>query len=303
MIMSGKGKNYDQDARQAEDLSSRASSFAGHYQVPARRSKEESWELLQAKIAGEATRAGRSRSRSLRVTLGVAASLLLLMTAGAWLLFSSVTVTVPHGEQVHITLPDGSAVTLNAGTRLRRHRFFLVRRVRLAGEGYFHVTRGAGFRVVTPTGTVAVKGTRFNVLSRQDILDVACYSGEVAVTPTAKKELISLKKGEGIKIVAGEEKKYTLATEQERPSWEKGLFRFRNAPLQEVLDELGAKLLALIDLYGSILAAAKRLDLPYSSAWEYISRIERALGLRILEVRRGGRGGGRCGGGLCDSVP
>ena len=61
---------------------------------------------------------------------------------------------------------------------------------------------------------------------------------------------------------------------------------------QEVLDELGAKLLALIDLYGSILAAAKRLDLPYSSAWEYISRIERALGLRILEVRRGGRGGG-----------
>ena len=237
--MSGKGKIKGQDDRRKEDLSSRASSLAGHYRVPARRSKEEAWALLQEKIGREASASPPSRSRSLRRTLlPVAASLLLLVAAAAWLLLSTVTVTVPRGRQLSITLPDGSAATLNAGTRLSRHRFFAARKVKLTGEGYFHVTKGPGFRVVTPNGTVTVKGTRFNVLSREEMLDVACYGGEVAVMPAAKGKSVSLKKGEGIKFVAGEGEKYSLTTDQAGPAWKEGLFRFRNVPLQEVLDEM-----------------------------------------------------------------
>ena len=59
-----------------------------------------------------------------------------------------------------------------------------------------------------------------------------------------------------------------------------------------VVDERTATLLALIDRFGSILAAARALGLAYSRAWDAIARIERNLGVKIVEVKRGGRGGG-----------
>ncbi len=61
---------------------------------------------------------------------------------------------------------------------------------------------------------------------------------------------------------------------------------------RRVLDLKTAKLLLLIDRYGSILAASKSLGIPYSRAWEALVRAERLLGERLVEVRRGGKGGG-----------
>ena len=59
-----------------------------------------------------------------------------------------------------------------------------------------------------------------------------------------------------------------------------------------LLDEERAKLLLLIKKLGSILSAAKSLSIPYTRAWEHIMKMERIAGTRILEVKRGGRGGG-----------
>jgi len=59
-----------------------------------------------------------------------------------------------------------------------------------------------------------------------------------------------------------------------------------------LLDYEGARLLESIDSYGSILIAARSLGLPYSKAWEKISRIEKLLGVKVVERRRGGSGGG-----------
>ncbi len=60
-----------------------------------------------------------------------------------------------------------------------------------------------------------------------------------------------------------------------------------------LVDEIRAKLLMLIDRHGSILAASKILGIPYSRAWECISRIERVVGEKIVEAKRGLRGGAR----------
>ncbi len=60
----------------------------------------------------------------------------------------------------------------------------------------------------------------------------------------------------------------------------------------EIIDLKIARLLYYIDKYGSILSASRRLGIPYSRAWEYISRIERFLKVRIIDRKRGGRGGG-----------
>jgi len=59
-----------------------------------------------------------------------------------------------------------------------------------------------------------------------------------------------------------------------------------------LLDEAGALLLEYIDRYGSILMAARVLGMPYSRAWERVSRVERMLGVEIVDRRRGGRRGG-----------
>ena len=58
------------------------------------------------------------------------------------------------------------------------------------------------------------------------------------------------------------------------------------------VDEQLVSLLVAVDKYGSILRAAKAVGLAYSRAWEYIARAEHALGVKLVEARRGGRGGG-----------
>ncbi len=47
-----------------------------------------------------------------------------------------------------------------------------------------------------------------------------------------------------------------------------------------------ANILRIIDEHGSLLAAAKMLNIPYSRVWERISRIEKILGDKIVERRK-----------------
>ncbi len=62
-----------------------------------------------------------------------------------------------------------------------------------------------------------------------------------------------------------------------------------------VMDQQTALLLRLIEKYGSILRASISAGIPYSKAWDIITRIERTLGIKIVERKRGGarRGGTR----------
>lgn len=63
----------------------------------------------------------------------------------------------------------------------------------------------------------------------------------------------------------------------------------------KILDTQTALLLKSINEYGSILLASKSVGIPYSRAWERIAKIERVLGVRIIERHRGGanRGGAK----------
>jgi ferric-dicitrate binding protein FerR (iron transport regulator) len=248
--MSGRGNTKDHKHKRGDDLTGMAKDLTSGYRVPARRTREEAWALLEEKIGRSPGETKNRRTLLPRFSFPAAAALLLLLAAGSWLLLSTVTVNVPAGEKKDLTLPDGSLVTLNAGTQLTRHRLFINRRVRLKGEGYFQVKRGSGFRVVCPNGTVTVKGTRFNVLSRRNVLDVTCYAGRVEVTPKENKEGVLLKKGEGIRFAAGKETRYNTGKDEPVPPWKSGVFRFRNVPLQDVLEELERQFNIRIEYYG-----------------------------------------------------
>ncbi len=61
---------------------------------------------------------------------------------------------------------------------------------------------------------------------------------------------------------------------------------------KRVLDPRGLRLLSILDNVNSLLEASKSLGIPYSRVWEYIAKLERALKIDIIHVKRGGRGGG-----------
>ncbi|OYT65520.1 hypothetical protein B6U74_03250 [Candidatus Bathyarchaeota archaeon ex4484_205] len=67
------------------------------------------------------------------------------------------------------------------------------------------------------------------------------------------------------------------------------LLRFRG---ETILDPRFAEVLKLVDKYGSLLRACRSLGLSYSRIWERISLIEELTGRKLIEARRGGRGGG-----------
>lgn len=51
-------------------------------------------------------------------------------------------------------------------------------------------------------------------------------------------------------------------------------------------------LLEAVDRLGSLNAAAKELGMSYRAAWGKIKATEEALGLKLLDVTTGGKGGG-----------
>src|SRR5690606_8146867 len=112
------------------------------------------------------------------------------------------TLKTPIGKQVHLTLPDGSKVWLNARSSLTYavNNFEQTRTVRLEGEAYFEIFSDAAkpFRVVTDKQTVMVLGTKFNVNSYPDELGTTTtlVSGKVQVKSQNGTGLVQLSSGQ-----------------------------------------------------------------------------------------------------------
>ena len=62
-----------------------------------------------------------------------------------------------------------------------------------------------------------------------------------------------------------------------------------------VLGPGGLEILEAVGKHGSIRAAASELGMSYKFVWSYVKRLEKALGTKMLETRRGGytHGGSR----------
>ena len=98
------------------------------------------------------------------------------------------SVSVPHGQRVSLTLQDGTSVWLNAGTTLRYPALFTgrERRVEIDGEARFEVVHDAKhpFIVRTYACDVEVLGTKFDVMAeeREGLFSAALLRGSVKVT-------------------------------------------------------------------------------------------------------------------------
>jgi len=110
-------------------------------------------------------------------------------------------INVPYGARSKILLPDGSTITLNAGTTLRYGNSFgkSNRDLWLDGEAYFVVNKSTTPFVVH-AGTVQIKalGTQFNVraYSSENNIETTLVEGKVAISdsnaPEPNKEVTLL---------------------------------------------------------------------------------------------------------------
>ena len=79
-----------------------------------------------------------------------------------------------------VQLPDGSIAYLNSNSHIEYNKYFKKRIVKQYGEVFYDVTKGnTSFIVETELGDIQVIGTKFNVKSSLDELELEVEEGIV----------------------------------------------------------------------------------------------------------------------------
>ncbi|MGZ0025003.1 FecR family protein [Stenotrophomonas sp. AG209] len=141
------------------------------------------------------------------------------------------------GERRNVTLPDGSQVLLDAGTRLQVRRHLRSRQVLLVrGQARFEVQHSAWRRFQVDAGPVHVRnyGTVFDVDRQGDLSEVTLWRGEVGVRVDGSEAEQRLKPGQRLLAQAGSLSP-PEAVSPDRADWTHGRLQFDRLPLSEVL--------------------------------------------------------------------
>ncbi|NND05641.1 MAG: hypothetical protein HKN87_04615 [Saprospiraceae bacterium] len=181
-----------------------------------------------------------------------AAGMFLIAATGIyWHYFydAQITIATNFGEQLRHDLPDGSAVSLNANSKLTYSKLS-PRRVKLEGEAFFEVERKpiseAKFRVITNDLEIIVLGTTFNVNARNDKTKVFLEEGRVDLEAAGGVEKIVMEPGD---LITYSKKNRELlekrndASALKTATWKEGALIFKDTPLLEALFEIE-------DIYG-----------------------------------------------------
>lgn len=154
------------------------------------------------------------------------------------------SVEAEKGVRKTILLPDESLVYLNVDSKLIYPEKFSDsnRIVELEGEAYFNISHDASkpFKVICKNTVTVVKGTEFNIKSRNDEVEIILTKGSVETFKKDSNIGIQLKKGE---VITFDERmgfsKPTKANIDHYLAWRKGKFSFSHTSLENVMDEIG----------------------------------------------------------------
>lgn len=153
------------------------------------------------------------------------------------------TVTVPLGQRVNLTLPDGTDVWLNAGTKMSYPLSFLTekREVNLDGEAYFDVAHNeqCPFIVHTYAKEIEVLGTQFDVeaYKEKNIFQTSLIQGKVKISSQEGDDSVILSPGHKASIEQGELKVEKIGS-YDIYRWREGLYTFRNKEFAEIVKDL-----------------------------------------------------------------
>lgn len=155
-----------------------------------------------------------------------------------------VDITAPRGERRQVTLPDGSVLEVNTGTRAQARWFSHRREITLTeGEIFFAVQPDAHRPFIVHAGAsrVVVTGTRFNVRHDAERVQVSVESGAVEVSggPWWHREVQQLTANQGVEVRTGETPGAVRPVELgSLLAWRRGKIVFENTPLAQAVDEI-----------------------------------------------------------------
>ncbi len=149
-------------------------------------------------------------------------------------------ISVPAGQRVEMTLPDGTRVFVNALSKLEYPAVFDKgsRRVKLTGEAFFEVTHDSGnpFVVETFACDVEVLGTTFNVEAYPESgkFLASLVSGKVKVTDHASHNSVVLRPNQQALCIGG---RMTVAEspEEEDFLWRNGILAYKDASFSDMI--------------------------------------------------------------------
>ena len=242
--------------------------------IPWERTKDQVWDDLLLKVEDRPQGSIIFR-RSLWPKFAIAASLVILMGITGILRFYKQTVECLPGKHLSVILPDGSDVELNAGSELAYFPYWwrFSRHLELDGEAFFNVRKGKRFEVVSERGKTRVLGTSFNVLSRDDQYQVACFSGNVKVVSRDHKNSVILEPNQ---LVILDESGKLLVQDSEESfrsfNLRENSFIFTTVPLNEVLREIERQYNVSID-------TPEIFDYSYTGNFERFESVEMVLNL------------------------
>ena len=155
----------------------------------------------------------------------------------------SLSLYVPNGERINITLADGTTVWLNSGTTLEYPALFSrgERRVKVSGEAMFDVKSDPQhpFVVETFACDVRVLGTKFNVEADEEkgVFTADLLRGKVQVcNRTDKNDRITMEPDQTVRFENG---KLRLQRQEhaDRLLWTDGILSITGMTFEEVMDK------------------------------------------------------------------
>lgn len=147
------------------------------------------------------------------------------------------------GQRTEVTLPDGSAVTLDSETEMRFAETASERRVDLLrGRAFFRVASNHArpFIVHASGKSVRAVGTAFEVSLDGNEIAVVLTEGKVRVEEAANGTGNSAVMAPGRQLVIGANRKWTLSTVdvEKETSWTEGRLIFMHDPLAKAVTEV-----------------------------------------------------------------
>lgn len=198
----------------------------------------------------QATRTSRKTNRLSLVSSPVlrwaaAAVLLIGITIGVFYteMFQQPALLAETGASIDVvTLADGSTITLRPNSKL-----FAIEQeqqnqaYKLEGEGFFDITPSdtRTFSVETSSGKVSVLGTRFNMSSWGDQLQVYLEEGSVQVKALEHDHTIILDPGESAVVTSSTDRpELQNISAEEVSDWMNQELVFKEKPASQVISEL-----------------------------------------------------------------
>ena len=171
-----------------------------------------------------------------------------------------ISVQAPRGILAHVSLPDGSSVTLNSNSSLSFPREFPKesRDVTLSGEAFFDVSKDENrpFTVNTENIAVHVYGTSFGVCT-VDEAEVYLVEGSVEVESGS----MSTKLCPGEKaIFNGSSLVVYQADLEEIVDWKDRILRLDNSTITEVVDKIEQNYGVRIQIVGTAMGSCKAIN-------------------------------------------